>query len=103
VNSAKLLEYYVLGKCTWPMVGEDPRTNGWKHKFVGSHSYLMQISEAELANILGSEWETDPSDDEAFSDDYNSEDDEDGYTEYAQDHADDIVWETGVWEDENVL
>jgi hypothetical protein len=102
VNSAKLLEYYVLGKCPWPMVGEDPKISGWKHKFVGSHSQFMQITEEELANLMSNEWETDLSDEE-FSDDYNSEDDEDAYLAYSESgHADELVWETGMLEDENV-
>jgi hypothetical protein len=84
------------------MVGEDPKISGWKHKFVGSHSQFMQITEEELANLMSNEWETDLSDEE-FSDDYNSEDDEDAYLAYSESgHADELVWETGMLEDENV-
>lgn len=101
-RDAKLLEMFVLGKCPWPMVGDDPQRGGkWKRKFMGSHLEFLQLSGEDLDDLLGGEWKTDSSSsssdadsvsDEEDSEEDESEEDSDDDTDMAEPDTDGGPW-----------
>lgn len=62
LRNAKLLELYVIGKCPWPMAQENPGPHGWKRKFASDNMKLLELTEEELKDALGEDWETEGED-----------------------------------------
>lgn len=51
-----LIEYYVLGKCPWPMVPEGQDCL-WRPKFLGTHEQFLAISQEEKEDYFEKRWE----------------------------------------------
>ncbi|KAE9367620.1 hypothetical protein N431DRAFT_514058 [Stipitochalara longipes BDJ] len=59
IKASKLIEYYILGRCPWPMVPENPFDVGlWRPKFAGTHEQFLDMSQEQLDHYFERGWET---------------------------------------------
>lgn len=56
IKVTHLIEYFVLGKCPWPMVPEGQDCL-WRPKFLGTHEQFLAMSREEKEDYFKKRWE----------------------------------------------
>jgi hypothetical protein len=59
IKVAKLIEYYMLAQCPWPMVPERLMAGEhfWRPKFMGTHEQFLAMSLEDLEDYFNKRWE----------------------------------------------